>query len=141
MVEKLKLQTDMRQPQVDPTNYRSIVDSLIQLGHTRFDIAFSVGIVSRFMAWPQVPHLQAAQRILRYIKGTSQFGILYKRNTNSQVYGYVDSDFVGDTEGSRSTIGSRIYGYVLGSSGVYLAQYAQQGLRHSSPLAHTTILR
>jgi hypothetical protein len=113
MVEKLKLQTDMRQPQVDPTNYRSIVDSLIQLGHTRFDIAFSVGIVSRFMAWPQVPHLQAAQRILRYIKGTSQFGILYKRNTNSQVYGYVDSDFVGDTEGSRSTIGST---FCLGES-------------------------
>jgi hypothetical protein len=105
MVEKLKLATDMSQPYVDPTYYRSIVRSLIQLEHTRFDIGFAVGIVSRFMARPQVPHLQAARRILRYIKGTWQYGVLYRRNNHPTLTGFIDSDWAGDIEQARSTTG------------------------------------
>eukprot|EP01018_Ginkgo_biloba_P037381 Gb_30022 [translate_table: standard] len=52
------------------TLYRRLVGSLIYLTTTRPDIAFAVGIVSRFMAEPKQSHWLAAKRILRYLQGT-----------------------------------------------------------------------
>lgn len=54
----------------DPTIYRQIVGSLIYLTLIRPDIAYAVGIVSRFMQDPKRTHLEAVRRILRYVKGT-----------------------------------------------------------------------
>lgn len=59
---------------VDPTEYKSLVGGLRYLVHTRPDIAYSVGIVSRFMEKPSVVHKNAVKRILRYVSGTLQFG-------------------------------------------------------------------
>nr|PNR59691.1 hypothetical protein PHYPA_002483 [Physcomitrium patens] len=67
---------------------------LIHLTHTCFDISYSTGIVSQFMIRPQVPHMQATQRTLRYLDKTINYGILYKRDTNLQVLGFVDVDWV-----------------------------------------------
>jgi hypothetical protein len=105
MLEKMKLTTDMGEEPVDPTHYRFLVGKLIHLTHSRPDISFAVGVVSHFMAKPQVSHLQAAKRILRYIAGTRSYGILYPRNNNLRVTGFVDADFAGDEEKARSTTG------------------------------------
>jgi transposase InsO family protein len=105
MLEKLKLLTDMQEEPVDPTHYRCLVGKLIHLTHLRPDICFAVGVVSRFMANPQTSHLQAAKRILRYVAGTRNFGILYPRANDLQVMGYVDADFAGDEDKARSTTG------------------------------------
>lgn len=45
---------------------------------TRPDISFLVGVVSQFMQKPRKPHLDAANRILRYLKHTTIFGLIYK---------------------------------------------------------------
>ena len=53
MEEKIKLSKDSTAPLVDATSYRSIVGGLRYLTHTRPDIGFAVGYVSRFMAEPR----------------------------------------------------------------------------------------
>ena len=80
----------------DQERYRRMVGKLIYLSHTRPDIAYAVGVVSKFMHRPQVEHMTAVLRILRYLKGTSRKGILYTRNENLVLVGYTDADLAGD---------------------------------------------
>ena len=61
----------------DPSVYKSIVGSLMYLTATRPDIMFTISLTSRFMERPKEAHWQATKRILRYVKGTKRFGILY----------------------------------------------------------------
>jgi hypothetical protein len=49
MEERVKLSRDNTTKEVDATQYRRLVGSLHYLAHTRPDLAFSVGNVSRFM--------------------------------------------------------------------------------------------
>ncbi|XP_073219662.1 secreted RxLR effector protein 161-like [Cicer arietinum] len=60
---------------------------------------------------PRKTHLTAAKRILRYIKGTKEFGLLFSNGSKgerSELIGYSDSDWCGDLTDRRST-----YGYVF----------------------------
>ena len=59
---------------VDATLYRSIIGGLRYLVHTRSNIAFAVGYVSRFMEDPREDHWAAVKRLLRYVKGTVDRG-------------------------------------------------------------------
>jgi len=89
----------------DVTMYRHLVGSLIYLTLTQPDISYPVGVVSRYMSNPKKPHLDAVKRILKYIKGTINFGILYKEIKDCQVMGYCDADYTGDCGTRRSTTG------------------------------------
>jgi hypothetical protein len=90
----------------DATEYRSIVGSLRYLVHTRPDIAYSVGYVSRFMEEPTTEHLAAVKRILRYIAGTRHFGCQYRRSSgHAALVGFSDSDMAGDVDTRKSTTG------------------------------------
>jgi hypothetical protein len=68
-------------------------------------IMFEVSFISKFMASPTEMHLQAAKRILRYLKGTINYGIFYKKNENKQLIAYTDSDYAGDIVDKKSTSG------------------------------------
>ena len=70
---------------------------------TRPDIMYGVSLISRFMDSPKTLHWQAGKRILRYIAGTMNHGILYSTSNDFQLVGYIDSDFVGNAEDKRST--------------------------------------
>jgi len=63
---------------VDATEYKQIVGCLMYLTITRPDLMFAVCLASRFMANPTKLHMQIVKRVLRYVKGTIEFGILYK---------------------------------------------------------------
>ncbi|KAE8720906.1 tir-nbs resistance protein [Hibiscus syriacus] len=63
----------------DATMYRQLVGSLIYLTLTRPDISYAVGVMSRYMQNPKKPHLEAVRRILRYVKSTIDYGLLYKK--------------------------------------------------------------
>ena len=82
-----------------------MVGKLIYLSHTRPDIVYAVGIVSKFMHRPQVEHMAAVLRILRYLKGTSNKGILYSGNENLNLVGYTDVDWAGDRDDKKYTSG------------------------------------
>lgn len=50
----------------DKEQYQRLVGKLIYLSHTRPDMSYAVGVVSRFMHRPQIPHMETVTRILRY---------------------------------------------------------------------------
>ena len=57
------------------------------------------------MSNPKKPHLDAVKRILRYVKGTINFGIIYKETKDYQVMGYCDADYAVDCGTRRLTTG------------------------------------
>ncbi|BAF26215.2 Os10g0200800 [Oryza sativa Japonica Group] len=79
MEERLKLSHHSTTEEVDATQYRRLVGSLRYLTHTRPDLAFSVGYVSRFMQRPITEHQQAVKRIIHYVAGTLDHGLYYPR--------------------------------------------------------------
>lgn len=86
-----------------------MVGGLRYLVHTRPDLAYSVGIMSRFMEKPTVMHQNAKKRILRYVKGTMNLGLRYMADEdNNVVIGYSDSDLAGNVEDRKST-GSMVF--------------------------------
>jgi hypothetical protein len=82
MEVNLKLSKDDESEVVNELLYRQLVGGLIYLTTTRPDITFVVGMLSRFLNCPRETHWNATKRVLRYIKGTSQFGIVLEKNDN-----------------------------------------------------------
>ena len=79
MEPRFKLSRVSSAQPVDATDYRSIVGMLRYLVHTRPDLAFSVGYVSRFMQEPTTEHMAAVKHVLRYVAGTLHWGVRYTR--------------------------------------------------------------
>ena len=76
------LQMIKREKLADRGQYQRMVGKLIYLSHTQSDIAYAVGVVSRFMHQLQIHHMTVVMRILKYLKGTSSIGILFKKNNH-----------------------------------------------------------
>jgi hypothetical protein len=106
MEPRTKLSKDNKHPPTDGTLYRSIVGCLRYLVHTRPDISFAVGYVSRFMESPTTEHLAAVKHLLRYIAGTQSFGCRYTRGGDRELSGFSDSDMAGDVDDRKSTTGT-----------------------------------
>ena len=87
----------------NPTRFCQIVGSLIYLTITRPDLSYAVGVISQFMARPTEEHLQCVQRVLRYVSGTKDRGLLYRTGTAAQLVGYTDVDWAGNVADRRST--------------------------------------
>jgi hypothetical protein len=107
MEARLKLCKRSENEVVRPLEYRSIIGSLRYIVNTRPDLAYSIGVVSRFMEAPSQAHWGAVKQILRYLKGTMDYGCKYGKGTElkSFLLGYSDSDFAGDIEDRKSTSG------------------------------------
>ncbi|CAL9028013.1 unnamed protein product [Prunus brigantina] len=73
----------------DATMYRQLVGSLIYLTLTRPDISYAVGVMSRYMQNPKKSHLDAVRRILRYVKSTIDYGLLYKKGEDCKLVGTI----------------------------------------------------
>ncbi|KAM2243723.1 hypothetical protein ACFX1S_010508 [Malus domestica] len=87
------------------THYQRLVGKLIYLIITRPDITYSVSLVSQLMHSPTLEHLTLVKRILRYLKGSVGRGIIMRKNDNTQVVGYCDDDWAGNTIDRKSTSG------------------------------------
>ena len=130
MEERLKLSMHSTTAKVDATRYRSIVGGLRYLTHTRPDITFTVGYVSWFMEDPRENHWIAVKRLLRYVKGAVDQGIVFpkiggegglrltvfsdalpktKDGGGLRLTVFSDSDMAGDNDGRRSTSGVLIF--------------------------------
>ncbi|CAL5390436.1 unnamed protein product [Camellia sinensis] len=97
-----KLQCEDGAEMADASRFRSLVGGLIYLTHTRPDIAFSVGMISRFMQHPSKLHFGAAKRVLRYIAGTMDYGIWYAKVFNFKLCGFTDSNWASSLDDRRS---------------------------------------
>jgi hypothetical protein len=106
MEERLKLSRDSTTEEVDATQYWRLVESLCYIVHTRPDLAYSSGYVSRFLQRPTTEHEQDVKRIVRYVAGTLDHGLYYLRCPGeAHLVGYSDSDHAGDIDTSNSTSG------------------------------------
>ncbi|KAH7288734.1 hypothetical protein KP509_31G039100 [Ceratopteris richardii] len=89
----------------DIKEYQSLVGSLIYATHTRADISYSVGVLSQFMHSPRRPHMDAAKRVLKYLKGTINEGIFYPYSSDLDIKIYSDADWAGAKDDRKSTSG------------------------------------
>ncbi|XP_066311300.1 secreted RxLR effector protein 161-like [Miscanthus floridulus] len=105
MEEQLKLTKASTTVEVDAILYRSIIGGLRYLVHTRPDIAFTVGYVSRFMEDPREDHWVTVKRLLRCVKGAVDQGIIFLKTGESrlQLTVFNDADMAGDIDGQWST--------------------------------------
>ncbi|XP_026400358.1 uncharacterized protein LOC113296260 [Papaver somniferum] len=95
-------------PLADPSEYRSLVGALQYLTWTRPEIGFDVNQVCLYMQAPTDQHFIAAKRILRYIKGTLDYGILFSKGLFT-LHGFSDADWAGSIDTRRSTGGFCIF--------------------------------
>jgi hypothetical protein len=104
MVSYMKLLQDTTSNIVDVTLYRQMVGSLMYLTNTRPDICFGVNTLSQYMEQLRQVHLVIAKHVMRYLKGTLDYGLRY---------GYSDSDWIGSIPNQKST---SAYCFSLGSN-------------------------
>ena len=91
MVANAKLTIDPSSESVDVTLYRSMIGCLLYLTASRPDIAFIVGVCSRFQSNPKVSHLIAVKRIIKF-SGTCDYGLFYSKESNLSLAGFSESN-------------------------------------------------
>ena len=116
-------------PVSDATNYRSLTGALQYLTFTRPDITYAVQQVCLHMHDPREPHLSAVKRILRYLRGTLDHGLLLRHGAASELTVYTDADWAGCPDTRKSTSG---YAVFLGDNLVSWSSKRQNTVSRSS---------
>ena len=102
----VKLASKSESPEFAASTYQSAVGCLLYLSNwTRPDLTFAVSKVARYSADPRQEHWTAVKRILRYLKGTINYGITYSKDSRDDLVGYCDADWAGDVCDRKSTSG------------------------------------
>ena len=100
-----KVSVDSAGKDVNNTLYRSMIGSLLYLTTSRPDIAYSVGVCARYQSSPKESHIRSVKRIFKYISGIVDYGIWMTCDTNTDVVGFSDADWVGCVDDRKSTSG------------------------------------
>ena len=84
--------------------YSSAVGSIMfTMVSTRPDISHAISVLSKFMSNPEKEHWLGMKWLLRYLKGSSDVGLIYKKRGNSiWLEGYSDLDYIADRDKRRS---------------------------------------
>ena len=86
--------------------YLSAISALMYLATcTRSDIAFPVNLLARYSSAPTRRHWNGIKHILRYLKGTSDMGLFYSKESKQQLLGYADLGYLLDPHKARSQTG------------------------------------
>ncbi|XP_039165828.1 uncharacterized protein LOC108958244 [Eucalyptus grandis] len=89
----------------DPSSYQRLVGKLIYLIMTRPDISYAVQTLSQFMHSPKQSHLNAAFKVMKYLKKCPGLGILLSRRCNMEMTTYCDVDYTTCPMSRRSVTG------------------------------------
>ncbi|GKC38211.1 retrovirus-related pol polyprotein from transposon TNT 1-94 [Tanacetum coccineum] len=106
MVDRLKLDEDLKGIPVDQTRFKGMVGSLMYLTASRPDLVFAVCMCARYQAKPTKKHLEAIKRVFRYLRGTIHMGLWYPKDNAMALTAYADADHAGCQDTRRSTSGS-----------------------------------
>ncbi|KAI3776447.1 hypothetical protein L1987_46232 [Smallanthus sonchifolius] len=138
MEQGLKLDKGENDERVDAGQYRRLVGRLLYLQATRPDIAYSVNLLSQFVADPRQPHFDAALRVVRYLKTTLGQGILLPKEGGMHLVAYSDSDWMGCLFTRRSRTG---YLLVFGGAPVSWRSKKQSVVSRSQLRPNTVLWR
>ncbi|XP_058774788.1 secreted RxLR effector protein 161-like [Vicia villosa] len=100
------LDNDENGKEVDVKLYRGMIGSLLYLTASRRDIMFSVCMCARYQSYPKESHLKAVKRILRYLRGTTTYGLWFPKGNECYLVEFSDSDFAGCKSDRKSTSGT-----------------------------------
>ena len=112
-----------------PTAYWSLAGALQYLTFTRPDITYAVQQLCLHMHDPREPHLTTPKRLLRYLRGTIDYGLLLQRFSSTEMVVYTDANWAGCPDIRRSTSGYAIF---LGGNLVSWSSKRQQVASRSS---------
>ena len=90
-------------PTTEPTQYRQVVGSLQYLALMRPDISFAVNKLSQFMHQPSTLHWSAVKRLLRYLKGTLNHGLFFRKHSPLCLHAFADANWAGNLDDRTST--------------------------------------
>lgn len=126
-----KTETERDQMKLIP--YASVVGSLMYAQVcTRPDIAYITGMLGRYQSNPGLDHWKAAKKVLRYLQGTKDHKLVYKRSDNLEVIGYSDSDFAKCKDDKKSTSG---YIFMLSGGPISWSSHKQKLTTTSTMMA------
>lgn len=126
----VKLCLDSKEPLLDdPAAYRRLVGRMMYLTITRPDITFAVNKLGQFTSTPKASHLQAAMRVLSYLKGSIGLGLFYSAEFTLVLQAFTDADWASCLDSRRSTSG---YCMFLGNALISWKSKKQQTVSHSS---------
>ena len=109
MVANAKLANDPLGEFVDVTLYINMIGCLLYLTASDPNIAFSVGVCSRFQSNPKLSHLNTVKRIIKYVSGTYDYGLFYSKRSNMSLAEYSDADWASNANDRKSTTGGCFY--------------------------------
>jgi len=97
------LDKDQSVKSVSEKEYRGMIGSLLYFTASRPEIVFAVGLCVRFQTCAKESHLIAVKKILRYLVGTTNLGIWYKKGSSFDLVAYCDVDYAADKIERKST--------------------------------------
>ncbi|XP_074369963.1 secreted RxLR effector protein 161-like [Apium graveolens] len=86
--------------------YLGAIGALMYLANnTRPDIAFAVNLLARFSSATMDRHWNEIKHIFRYLRGTTDFGLFFPKNSTSQLIEYADTGYLSDPHFGKSQTG------------------------------------
>jgi hypothetical protein len=114
----------------DGHRYLELIGSLQYLANTtRPDISQAVSLLARYRANPTTAHYKAGLRVVSYLLGTKEMGLVYGGTGQQTLEGYVDSDFAGDMDTRKSTTG---FVFMLNGGAISWGSKKQQSVATST---------
>jgi hypothetical protein len=113
VVRSLDLDKDPFRPRDDEEQilgtelpYLSVVGAIMYLANnTRSDIVFAVNLLERYNSAPTKRHWVGIKNIFRYLNGTKDLRLFYKRHDDPSLIGYTDASYLSDPQNDRSQTG------------------------------------
>lgn len=101
----MRLEKENKESHVDASKYCRLVGKLLYLQATRFDLTYVVNVLSQFVSDPRQDDLDAAMRVLRYLKAAPGQGVVFPKQGGTNLISYCDADWLGCPYTQRSRTG------------------------------------
>jgi len=88
---------------VDVIVYRELVGLLMYLVNTRQYIFYAVKQLTQAMVKPTKLFWKAGKNVLRYLRGTYDYGLWYRQTDEVKLHGFMDANWAGSPMDRKST--------------------------------------